>query len=247
MSMRMAAAEAESRGAVSVVVPLYNEGERVFRLLAHLRRMPGLNEAVLADASDQPASLDAIARLRARLRGQSRIRLLRCAARGRAAQMNAGAAECRGKILLFLHCDTRLPPRALDGAAMRIARGHHWGWFDVRLGARAPLYRILECTINLRARITRIATGDQAMFIRRRVFARERGFAEIELMEDVELSRRLKKHGAPAPLRMQARTSARRWRRHGFARTVWLMWKLRWRYFFGGNPAQLAALYRDAR
>ncbi|MGR3914359.1 MAG: TIGR04283 family arsenosugar biosynthesis glycosyltransferase [Gammaproteobacteria bacterium] len=234
-------------GAVSVVVPLYNEGEMVFRLAAHLRRMSGLREAVLADASDQPASVDAIARLRASLRGQSRIRVLHCRARGRGAQMNAGAAECRGTILLFLHCDTRLPPRALESVARRIARGHHWGWFNVRINARAPRYRILECMINLRARITRIATGDHALFIRRRIFTRERGFAEIELMEDVELSRRLKKHGAPAALRMHARTSARRWRRHGFARTVWLMWKLRWRYFFGGHPARLASLYHDAR
>ncbi len=232
---------------VAVVVPLYNEGARVFRLLAHLRGMSGLAEAVLADASDRPASLAALAQLRAQLRGQSRIRLLRCRARGRAAQMNAGAAECAAPVLLFLHCDTRLPPRALEDAAQCIARGRHWGWFDVRIGARAPVYRVLERMISWRARITRIATGDQAMFVRRRVFAREGGFAGIELMEDVELSRRLKKHGAPAVLATPARTSARRWRRDGFARTVWLMWKLRLRYFLGGNPARLAALYRDVR
>lgn len=235
---------------VSVVVPLYNEGARVFALAAHLQCMRGLHEIIFADASDDGGSLSALKKLRMQLaetETKTPLRIVHCAHRGRGAQMNAGAAECGGDALLFLHADTALPQCAPQKIRACIARGIDWGWFDVRVDARAPAYRLLECLINLRARITRIATGDHAIFVRRSVFMRMRGFAEIALMEDIEFSRRLKQRARAAVLRPAVRTSARRWRRHGFARTVLLMWKLRWRYFRGESPARLAACYRDAR
>ncbi len=248
---------------ISVIVPLYNEGERVRRLVAHLQRIPGVGEAVLADASDAPASravMDALteelARRQRRDNSNNRdspdnppapIRVLRCGTPGRAAQMNAGAEQCSGSTLLFLHCDTRLPPDAAENIRRCIARGHAWGWFDLRLDARGPAYRVLERMINLRSRASRIATGDQAMFVERRAFARLRGFPGIALMEDVEMSRRLKGLGAPGVIPRPALTSARRWQKNGVLRTVLLMWKLRFLYWLGRSPEALAARYRDVR
>ena len=240
-------------------MPLYNEGHQVTHLVAHLRQVAGLAEAVLVDASDQPSSLAVIDTLRGQLRNDSGndsgdsgnapvIRLIKCPARGRAVQMNAGAGQCGGSIFLFLHCDTRLPPDAAQQIIARIDRGHLWGWFDLRLDANGAAYRLIEQMINLRSRLCGIATGDQAMFIRRRVFERQRGFAEIPLMEDVEMSRRLKRLGRPGRIaHPPVVTSARRWQKNGVLRTVLLMWKLRFLYWLGGNPERLAAIYRNVR
>jgi len=238
---------------ISVVVPLYNEGGRARRLLSHLRGLRGLAEAVVVDASDAAGSRAVVAELAAGLEmefGENHdmpIRFLRLDAPGRAAQMNAGAAVCGGAVLLFLHCDTRLPGAAAARIRDAIERGHAWGWFDLRLDARGPAYRILERMICLRARASGIATGDMALFVTRRAFLASGGFAEIPLMEDVELSRRLKRLGRPAVINDPALTSARRWRQNGLARTVFLMWKLRFLHWRGRDPARLAAGYDNVR
>jgi len=119
------------------------------------------------------------------------------------------------------------------------------GRFDVRLSGRQPAFRVIEFFINLRSRLTRIATGDQAIFVRRSVFERLGGFPEQPLMEDVEFSRRLKREGRIACLRERVVTSSRRWERHGIARTVWLMWSLRLGYWLGADPERLRRWYRD--
>jgi len=257
---------------ISVVVPLYNEGGRARRLLSHLRALRGLAEAVVVDASDAAGSRAVVAELAAGLEMESvekqrrwtpavagvaaatggenhdmPIRFLRLDAPGRAAQMNAGAAACGGAVLLFLHCDTRLPSAAAARIRDAIERGHAWGWFDLRLDARGPAYRILERMICLRARASGIATGDMALFVTRRAFLAAGGFAEIPLMEDVELSRRLKRLSRPAVINDPALTSARRWRQNGLARTVFLMWKLRFLHWRGRDPARLAAVYDNVR
>ena len=234
---------------LSVIVPLYNERERVAPLVEHLRRLPGVSEVVLADASDEARSKAALAQLAARFTdsGEPRIRLVRCPRAGRASQMNAGAAQCGGEALLFLHCDTRLPHGAAERIGDCVARGHAWGWFNLRLDARGAVYRLLERMICLRARLSGIATGDMAIFIQRRVFERECGFAEIALMEDVELSRRLRRRGRPGVIALPATTSARRWQQNGVWRTVLLMWKLRFLYWLGRSPDQLAAVYHHVR
>jgi rSAM/selenodomain-associated transferase 2 len=157
--------------------------------------------------------------------------------------MNAGARASRGEALLFLHADTTLPPAAdaLIGAA--IAVGAAWGRFDVRIDSRQPLLRSVEAMMNWRSRLTGIATGDQAIFVRREVFERVGGFPELPLMEDIALSKRLKQVARPACLRAQVVTSARRWEKHGVLRTIFLMWRLRASYFFGADPRQLAIRY----
>ncbi len=164
---------------------------------------------------------------------------------GRARQQNAGAAAATGDVLLFLHADTRLPEDAdavVLGAMARTGRG--WGRFDVRLTGRHPVLRVVERMIGERSRLSGIATGDQALFARRDWFARAGGFPEIPLMEDVALSRALLALGRPICLRETVLTSSRRWEERGVFRTIALMWRLRWAYWRGADPAALAERYR---
>ncbi|MDN6179398.1 MAG: TIGR04283 family arsenosugar biosynthesis glycosyltransferase [Halomonas subglaciescola] len=165
---------------------------------------------------------------------------------GRAAQMNLGASAADGDALAFLHADTRLPEGALESISQALA-GRRWGRFDVTLKGQSRWLGVIAALMNARSRFTGIATGDQAMFMTRAAFAAAGGFPEQPLMEDVALSRQLKKHGKPACLKARVTSSARRWDSHGVWPTVRLMWRLRWRYWRGESPAQLAREYRDAR
>ena len=167
------------------------------------------------------------------------------APRGRARQMNAGARAACGNVLWFLHADTRASAQAIDALHVAIAQPScAWGRFDVRLSGKHPLLRMVERLMNLRSRWTGIATGDQGMFVRRDLFERVGGFPDIPLMEDIELSRRLKRAAAPVCLRERLVTSSRRWERNGIVRTVLLMWRLRFAYWLGVSPERLAAQYR---
>jgi rSAM/selenodomain-associated transferase 2 len=163
---------------------------------------------------------------------------------GRASQMNAGAARAFGDVLLFLHADTRLPPNAdrliLEGLAYS-DRG--WGRFDVTIATRHPLLKVAAWLMNRRSRLTGIATGDQAIFVRRDVFQSCGGFPEISLMEDIALSAALKRTGRPLCLPHRVVTSARRWEQQGIVRTILRMWRLRLAYFLGADPARLAEQY----
>ena len=165
------------------------------------------------------------------------------APRGRAAQMNAGARACKADVLLFLHADSRLPDHADTLIAQAMNSGHRWGRFDVRIDGLHPMLRMVERLMNLRSGLTGIATGDQAMFVRRDVFELLSGFADLPLMEDIELSKRLKKLGQPACVKIPVLTSARRWQQHGVWRTIVLMWRLRLAYFWGASPHALALRY----
>ena len=190
-----------------------------------------------------------------------RTNLKRAESEGKAAQ-NGGADIGEASVLLFLHADTQLPKNADQLIDQAVRQGHHqgqqnqhqqqqqqhnqpyqWGRFDIRIDGRHPLLRVVERLMNLRSRLTGIATGDQAMFVRRDVFERLGGFADLPLMEDIELSKRLKKLGPPACAKMPVTTSARRWKEHGVWRTIVLMWRLRMAYFFGVNPDILALRY----
>ena len=156
------------------------------------------------------------------------------AQRGRALQMNAGAQVASGDVLLFLHADTRLPP------AFSIPEFSLWGRFDVRIDGRHSLLKLVGWTMNLRSRLTGIATGDQAIFVRRDAFP---GFPAIALMEDIALSRAMKRRAWPTCLREKVVTSGRRWESRGVLRTILLMWKLRLLYFLGVRPDELARRY----
>jgi rSAM/selenodomain-associated transferase 2 len=163
-------------------------------------------------------------------------------------QMNAGAAAARGAVLLFLHADTRLPPGFdADVLAALADPGVVGGRFDVRLVPDTPLLRLVARLINLRSRLSRIATGDQALFVRRAVFEDLGGFAAIPLMEDVAFTRALKRRGRVACLRQQVETSSRRWLRDGPVRTILLMWWLRFLYACGVAPERLHRRYANTR
>lgn len=169
------------------------------------------------------------------------------APRGRGAQMNAGAQAGASEVLLFLHADTTLPADADHLIQQALSGGAAWGRFDVRIDGPHPMLRVVERAINLRSRLTGIATGDQAMFVRRDVFEHLGGFADIPLMEDIDLSARLKRVSRPACIRQPVSTSARRWEKHGVWRTIVLMWRLRAQYFLGTEPQALADRYGYAR
>ena len=167
------------------------------------------------------------------------------APRGRALQMNAGAQQSCGDILLFLHADTRLPLDADRLIAQAIANGPQvWGRFDVRIEGKPRMLRVIAAFMNRRSRWTGIATGDQALFMTRAAFDAVGGFPAQPLMEDIEMSKRLLKLSHPACLHARVVTSGRRWETRGVWRTVLLMWRLRLAYWRGAVPERLAALYR---
>lgn len=165
--------------------------------------------------------------------------------RGRARQMNSGAALAGGDVMLFLHADTRLP----DGAHGLVAEALSdwrcaWGRFDVRIEGAGGTLRLVAWMMNGRSRLTGIATGDQAIFVTRGAFTEVGGFPDQPLMEDVEMSKKLGRISPPACLRARATTSARRWQARGVWRTILLMWKLRFDYWRGVPPSVLADAYR---
>lgn len=223
------------RPALCIVVPVLDEAAT---LASRLQALQALRQrgarVVVADGGSRDDTLE-IARAHADLALP--------APRGRAAQMNAGAAACPADVLLFLHADTTLPSNA-DLLVQRAMLGPRaWGRFDVRIDSRRPLLRIVSTMMNLRSRWTGIATGDQALFVRHDLFRQIGGFPDLPLMEDIAISRVLKQHGPAACLRERVTTSARRWERHGAWRTIFLMWRLRAAYFVGADPKRLAIRY----
>ncbi|HEX8274129.1 MAG TPA: TIGR04283 family arsenosugar biosynthesis glycosyltransferase [Longimicrobiaceae bacterium] len=224
---------------ISLVVPALDEAAGIAATLAPLQALRARgHEVLVVDGGSTDGTPELATPLADRVVRSER-------GRGRARQQNAGAREARGDVLLFLHADTRLPPDAdrlvLDGLA-RSGRG--WGRFDVRLTGRAPMLRVVERMISLRSRVGGIATGDQAIFVRREWFRDAGGFPEIPLMEDVALSRALLRRGRPLCLREPVLTSSRRWETRGIWRTILLMWRLRLEYWLGADPERLAARYR---
>lgn len=221
---------------LSIIVPVLNEGERIAAALDALAPMRALGvEVVVVDGGSRDATVQ-----RARLRADKVV----SAPRGRATQMNAGAEKATGDILLFLHGDTRLPSDADHVLLNGLERsGRIWGRFDVQIDSKDLLLRIVGRMMNFRSRLTGIATGDQAIFVKREAFQQVGGFPPIELMEDIALSKLLKRIGSPLCLRERVVTSARRWEKHGVISTILLMWRLRLAYFFGADPKELAQLY----
>lgn len=222
---------------LSVIVPALNESEQIRQTLGELQalRAQGV-EIIVVDGGSSDGTADMAGPL---------VDLVLSSDRGRARQLNAGAAHARGRVLLFLHADTRLPAGAI--AAVQAATAQDalaWGRFDVRITGHALMLPVIAWFINQRSRLSGIATGDQALFFTRELFYRIGRFPQQPLMEDVEISRRAKGVCPPRCLRLRVSTSGRRWERYGVWRTIWLMWKLRYRYWRGVSPAVLARSYR---
>ena len=218
---------------------MLNESPRIAGTLNSIRRGAPDAETIVVDGGSSDASV-AIAR--------PLCNVLITASRSRALQMNAGASASHGDALVFVHADTLVPRTfAKDIAAALSDPAVVGGRFDVKLDASALPYRIIGAMISLRSRISRTGTGDQAIFVRRDVFDRLGGFPELELCEDLEFSRRLKRAGRIACLRKRVTTSARRWNRDGLVRTVVKMWMIRAMYLIGVPPARLKRMYSDTR
>lgn len=216
---------------LTVVVPALNEAAGIRRCLEGLAPLRARgHEVIVVDGGSADGTRPLAAMLADRVLE---------APRGRARQMNAGAAAAAGDALLFLHADTLLPEGA-DRLVLDALDARAWGRFDVRLDSPRGALAVVAFFMNARSRLTGIATGDQAIFVRRADFA---GFPEIVLMEDVAFSKAMRRVSPPACLRARVLTSARRWERDGVAHTVLLMWRLRFAYWRGADPVELARRY----
>ncbi|MDQ3025006.1 MAG: TIGR04283 family arsenosugar biosynthesis glycosyltransferase [Pseudomonadota bacterium] len=220
---------------LSIIVPVLDEARAIDAALRALQQLRAAGaEVIVVDGG----SLDATRSLASPLADR-----VIDAPRGRASQMNAGARASRGEVLLFLHADTLLPPDALDAISRLDGAGRDWGRFDVAIAGAGPLLALVARLMNARSRASGIATGDQAIFVRRAAFEAVGGYPAIPLMEDVALCKALKRRSAPLCLRSRVETSARRWERHGTLRTIVLMWRLRLAYALGADPHRLARRY----
>ncbi len=220
---------------LSVIIPCLDEGRCLERCLQDLQplRSSG-HELILVDGGSERERLAKLEPL---------VDRLLHSAPGRARQMNFGASQASGEVYWFLHADSRISKR-LDHEILAVAPGREsWGRFDIRLSGTHPLFRIIETMMNWRSRISAVATGDQGIFVHHDLFEQVGGFPRQPLMEDIEISRRLKRHAPPRCLPGPLLTSSRRWESRGIVRTIGLMWMLRFAYWAGVDPRRLARLY----
>ena len=221
---------------ISIVIPTLNEAKDIQKTLALLQplRERG-HEIIISDGG----STDNTTKLAASLADK-----IISSAKSRASQMNTGAKKASGDILWFLHADTFIPENSDIIIRNHLQNSNKvWGRFNIRLSGQHFLFRIIERMVNLRSKLTGIATGDQGIFIRQEYFKKLNGFSEIPLMEDIEISTRLKSFSSPICLTQKLITSSRRWEKHGILKTVFLMWQLRLAYFMGTSANKLARKY----
>ncbi|MFQ5988601.1 MAG: TIGR04283 family arsenosugar biosynthesis glycosyltransferase [Candidatus Methylomirabilales bacterium] len=221
---------------LSVIIPVLNEASNLERLLPDvMKKCPGA-EVIVVDGGSTDETLQVVE--------QFPFARSVVSPRGRARQMNTGAQEAQAEILLFVHADTVLPYGASEAIhdAMTDPRTVG-GRFDIHLDNPSLAFQVIAFFMNLRSRLTGISTGDQAIFVRQKIFAEMGGYPNIPLMEDVEFTKRLKRQGRIACLRLPVTASVRKWEQEGVVRTVLLMWTLRLLYFFGMSPSRLHRFY----
>lgn len=220
---------------VSIVIPVLDEAATIAPQLATLQefRQAGA-ELLVVDGGSSDATVACAT--------PACDRVI-VAPRGRGSQLNAGAQAASGVVLIFLHADTTLPADGVEAVFRAVAAGAVWGRFDVCISGESAWFPLIAAMMNLRSRLSGIATGDQAIFVRRDNFLEAGGFPDLPLMEDIALCTLLRRRYRPACLRQRVITSGRRWEKNGVVQTIWRMWSLRWRYFFGADPRQLAVEY----
>ncbi|MFQ5456641.1 MAG: TIGR04283 family arsenosugar biosynthesis glycosyltransferase [Nitrospirota bacterium] len=224
---------------ISIIIPILNEEAIIEETLNRLKRLIGDYEVIVVDGGSSDNTPDIAMRL---------ADIFLTSEMGRAIQMNRGAKAGGGDVLLFLHADTAISDDSFQRIQTALSeRSVIGGRFDIEFDNNSLIYRFLAWTINLRSRISKISTGDQAIFIRRDVFFKMGGYPEISLMEDVEFTKRMKRRGKISCIRKKVITSARRWEKMGLIRTVFLMHYLRLLYFLGVKPEILKRCYIDLR
>ncbi|TMA12244.1 MAG: glycosyltransferase [Deltaproteobacteria bacterium] len=222
---------------LSIIIPVLDEESTIASTLKSLGSFPV--EAIVVDGGSQDRTAD--------IAGQMQVRVI-ASSRGRARQMNTSAAAAQSDVLLFLHADTRLPSSAIGDVVSALDDPRYVGGrFDLRLDHSGIIFRLIGSLISLRSRLTRIATGDQAIFVRRGIFDAINGFPEIPILEDIAFCRNLKKMGKVACLRTQVVTSARRWQKDGVGRTILKMWVLKFLFLIGVSPFRLKRFYAEVR
>jgi rSAM/selenodomain-associated transferase 2 len=223
---------------ISVIVPVLNEEKSIAETLQTLQQLKP-DELIVVDGGSTDGTREICQRLGVELY---------LSRPGRARQMNFGAQRATGDVLLFLHADTRLPPSAFDDIRTALQdRKVLGGRFDIQLDNPRPLLKLIGFMISLRSRLSKVGTGDQAIFVRREIFRELGGYPDIPLMEDVALSRALKRRGTVACLRSRVVSSARRWETDGIGRTILKMWTLKTLYLLGISPVRLKRYYGDTR
>jgi rSAM/selenodomain-associated transferase 2 len=218
-----------------VIIPMLNEARELPHQIPYWRDLEKSGaQVIVVDGGSIDHSPELVR--------QAGITLVASKKRGRSFQMNQGAKVAQGEIYLFLHADTRLPAGAVEIVGERLD-SYVWGRFDVSITGSSRILPFVSWMINLRSRLTGIATGDQAIFVKREAFWGVGGFPSQPLMEDIEISKRLRKWSPPCCLEQQVRTSGRRWEVKGVWRTIFLMWWLRGCYWCGVSPQRLVKLY----
>ena len=223
---------------ISIIIPTYNEEIGIICFLTKLQALRPECELIVVDGGSDDHTVSLVTDL---------VDDVVRSDKGRALQMNIGAAMASAPVLLFLHADTFLPKDAVEHVQKAINEGFQWGRFDIKLTGKSLILSVVAWMMNKRSCLTGIATGDQALFVEKELFEQLGGYADIALMEDIELSSKLKKENKPYCIKTKVISSGRRWLSFGIFKTIILMWWLRLRYFFGADPTDLEQLYRKGR
>jgi rSAM/selenodomain-associated transferase 2 len=217
---------------MAIIIPVMNEAARIERLLGHLNTLR--SQVIIVDGGSEDETKN--------ICENKEFRVV-YSKPGRARQMNAGVHHISADCYWFLHADCSPPDRAVELIQQSLSKGFEWGRFDVSLSGDGLIYRVIERLMNWRSCLTQVATGDQGIFISRSAFLDVGGYPDIPLMEDIAISKLLRKRGRGACIHDKMQVSARRWQQTGVIRTIVLMWWLRWRYFIGADPVALHKAY----
>ena len=222
---------------LSIVIPVLNEERAVRECLSQLALLNNSSavECIFVDGGSHDNTQSILSEAKATWVTSEA---------GRAKQMNAGAHLASAPIIMFLHVDTVLPQNAVQQIQEQYVSDKSWGRFNVAITGDHCMFSVIAWFINQRSRLTKVATGDQAIWISRDLFQRINGFSDIPLMEDVEICKRLRMIAPMAVHKSKVITSGRRWIKFGIWKTIWLMWSLRWSFWRGECPVKLAARYR---
>ena len=219
---------------ISVVIPALNEEAVIGRSIQSAVNA-GATEIIVSDGGSTDETQQ-----RSREFGATKV--IRSIP-GRGIQLNAGALFSSGQYVLFLHADNWLDAKCLEQICD--ASEPAWGAFEQQIDSSRRAFRWIEYGNALRVRFRSMAFGDQAIFVRRDIYKREGGFDEIELMEDVALSKKLRRIGKPILLSGPVTISPRRWETHGIVKQTIKNWSLQCGYKIGVSPSRLATWYRQ--